>query len=125
MTRAAVQQRQPAALGATRSQLIAADELARTRRLGGTPISELVPRQRAVLVGVLRSVKFAPRQNVPTLQAVLFDGSGVINIIWLGRRQIPGIAPGRRLRLSARIADVDGQLTCYNPRYDLLPEGIE
>jgi len=41
--------------------------------------------------------------------------------VWLGRRRIGGIAPGRGIRVVGRIGVQDGQRVMYNPRYDLRP----
>jgi hypothetical protein len=41
--------------------------------------------------------------------------------VWLGRRQITGIGPGRNLRVTGRIGILDGTRVMYNPRYELLP----
>jgi hypothetical protein len=56
---------------------------------------------------------------VPTLEAELFDGSGSVTLVWLGRRRIPGIEPGRTLTARGRFADVEGKRVIYNPRYEL------
>lgn len=71
--------------------------------------------------GMLRTVTLRPRGGVPALEAELSDGSGVLIVIWLGRRQIAGIAPGRSMRVSGRIGAADGTRVMYNPRYELLP----
>jgi RecJ-like exonuclease len=39
----------------------------------------------------------------------------------LGRRSIPGIEPGRTVKVRGRVAVRDGQKVIYNPDYDLLP----
>ena len=70
--------------------------------------------------GVLRTVTLRPRGGVPALEAELFDGSAVLTLIWLGRRRIAGIAPGRSLRVRGRIGVHDGSRVIYNPRYELL-----
>ena len=54
-----------------------------------------------------------------TLEAELFDGSEGITLVWLGRRRIPGIEPGRTVRASGRIAVRDGRKVLYNPYYEL------
>jgi hypothetical protein len=41
--------------------------------------------------------------------------------VWLGRREIAGIAPGRRLRIDGLVCLVDGRRTVFNPRYELRP----
>jgi len=67
---------------------------------GGTPIAVLTPRRQATVCGTLRSVTLRPRAGVPALEAELYDGSGSLYVVWLGRRHIAGIEPGRRLRIS-------------------------
>jgi hypothetical protein len=58
------------------------------------------------------------------VEAELWDGSGFITLIWLGRRSIRGITTGRALiaqgRLTRGPAD---QPTLFNPRYELLAAG--
>ena len=50
-----------------------------------------------------RTVTLRPRGGVPALEAELYDGSGSISVVWLGRRRIGGIAPGRGIRVVGRI----------------------
>ena len=57
--------------------------------------------------------------NVPTLEAELFDGSGSLTLVWLGRRRIPGIEPGRTVTARGRFAAVEGKRVIYNPWYEL------
>ncbi|MEV7428964.1 MULTISPECIES: OB-fold nucleic acid binding domain-containing protein [unclassified Nocardioides] len=78
-------------------------------------------RERVHLRGTLRTVTLRPRGGVPALEADLFDGSGVITVVWLGRRQIAGITPGRSIDVQGRIGTHDGVRMMYNPRYELLP----
>jgi hypothetical protein len=42
-----------------------------------------------------------------------------VTLVWLGRRRIPGIEPGRTLTACGRFADVEGKRVIYNPRYEL------
>jgi hypothetical protein len=58
---------------------------------------------------------------VPALEAELFDGSGALDLVWLGRRTIDGVEPGRRIRVEGMVCDVDGRRTMFNPRYELRP----
>jgi hypothetical protein len=73
------------------------------------------------LTGTLRTVTLRPRGGVPALEADLVDGTGVLTLIWLGRRRITAIDPGRSLRVEGRISIQDGLRVMYNPRYELLP----
>jgi len=69
--------------------------------------------------GRLRTVVYTPRTNVPTLEADLYDGSDVVTLVWLGRRHIAGIEPGRQLTARGRIAVRDDRKVIYNPYYEL------
>jgi hypothetical protein len=90
-----------------------------TRKAGLVAINEAPDRERVCVQGTLRTVTLRPRGGVPALEAELYDGSGSISVVWLGRRRIGGISPGRAIRVEGRIGVQDGQRVMYNPRYDL------
>jgi hypothetical protein len=73
------------------------------------------------LTGRLRTVVYTPSMNVPTLEADLYDGTDVVTLVWLGRRRIPGIEPGRLLTARGRVAVRDRRKVIYNPYYELEP----
>lgn len=75
--------------------------------------------QAVTVLGRLRSVEHCPRAAVATLEAELFDGSEAVTLVWLGRRRIPGIEPGRTVKASGRLAVRDGRKVLYNPYYEL------
>lgn len=87
---------------------------------GDVSIAEADDRAMVTVCGSVRSLTMRPRGGVPALEAVLFDGSGVITIVWLGRRRIAGIDPGRSMRVRGRIGVHDGVRIIYNPRYELM-----
>lgn len=107
-------------LGATNEEL-EARELLRDAVRVGTPIASVPVREKVTVSGTLRSVTLRPRAGVPALEAELYDGSGVLSIIWLGRRQMAGIVPGRDLMAEGRISDWSGRRVMFNPRYQLRP----
>ena len=72
--------------------------------------------------GTLRTLTLRPRGGVPALEAELYDGTGTLTVIWLGRRQIAGIAPGRAIEVEGRIGVHDNSRVIYNPRYELRSE---
>jgi hypothetical protein len=76
-------------------------------------------RRRACVAGTLRTVTLRPRGGAPALEAELYDGTDVINLVWLGRRRIAGIEPGRRLRAEGLVSVQDGRKVMFNPRYEL------
>jgi len=91
------------------------------RDAGDASIHGAPDRQPVTVQGVVRTVTLRPRGGVPALEAELDDGSDVLTVIWLGRRQIAGIAPGRSMRVTGRIGGSEGGRTLYNPRYELMP----
>lgn len=91
------------------------------RSVGCTPVDQLNNRSRASVSGVIRSVTLRPREGVPALEAELYDGSGALDLVWLGRREIAGISPGRRLKIEGLVCLVDGRRTVFNPKYELRP----
>lgn len=105
---------------APQQQVHAEEEQQRAVQMGGLPIADVIPRQRVTLCGTLRSVTLRPRAGVPALEAALYDGSGTITVIWLGRRQIAGIEPGRRVRVEGMVTRSDGDVALFNPRYELV-----
>jgi hypothetical protein len=90
-------------------------------RDGGTPIGLLPDRKVACVCGILRTVTLRPRSGVPALVAELYDGTGVLTVIWLGRRRITGIEVGRRIRVRGRVARRRERSVVFNPAYELLP----
>ena len=96
-------------------------EYARSGKSGVTPIADAPDRERVKLRGALRTVTLRPRAGVPVLEAELNDGTGVITVVWLGRRRIAGIEPGRAIEVEGRIGAHQGTRIMYNPRYELLP----
>ena len=84
-----------------------------------TPIAEAPSRQPVRLRGTLRTVTLRPRGGVPALEAELDDGSGVLVLIWLGRRRICGVDPGRSVQVEGRIGVHGGSRIMFNPRYEL------
>jgi hypothetical protein len=88
-------------------------------RSGCVPISEAPDREMVTVQGTLRTVTLRPRGGVPALEAELYDGTGTVTVLWLGRRRIAGIFPGRAIRVTGRIGVHGGVRTVYNPRYDL------
>ena len=54
------------------------------------------------------------------LEAEIYDGTGSVTAIFLGRRRICGIETGKNMVLRGRITEREGQSIIYNPRYELL-----
>src|SRR4029450_6853989 len=75
------------------------EELQRNvREEGSVPIQNCEDRQRVQLTGTVSTVTINPRAGHPALEVELRDRSGAVTLVWLGRRQIPGIAWGGVLK---------------------------
>ncbi|HTF41797.1 MAG TPA: OB-fold nucleic acid binding domain-containing protein [Propionibacteriaceae bacterium] len=97
------------------------EELQRNvREEGSVPIQNCEDRERVQLTGTVSTVTISPRAGHPALEVELRDGSGAVTLVWLGRRQIPGIDCGRTLKVWGRISCHDGRRLIYNPRYELM-----
>jgi hypothetical protein len=108
------------------SDEIQADELqAAVAASGARPIGQCPDREPVLVAGTVRTVTFRPRSGVPSLEADLWDGTGSVTVVWLGRSEIPGIHAGRSIRLRGRITSLRGHRAIYNPIYELLPPGAE
>ncbi|MDX6205725.1 MAG: hypothetical protein QOE76_1584 [Frankiales bacterium] len=88
---------------------------------GAQPVYQCPNRQRVSVHGVLRTVTLRPRGGIPSLEAQLYDGTGTVELIWLGRRRIGGVEPGRSVVVNGLITTADGRRTMFNPLYELLP----
>jgi hypothetical protein len=88
-------------------------------KAGCRPIASHGDRDLVTLHGSLATVTLRPRGGVLALEAELYDGSGTVTLVWLGRRQIPGIGPGRQLTVHGRLGCADGRKVLFNPRYEL------
>jgi hypothetical protein len=78
------------------------------------------PRQRVRVTGHVRSLRVQPRAGVPTLECVLFDGTGGLSVVFLGRRHVAGIDVGTRMLVEGVVGDYHGRLAVLNPVYELL-----
>lgn len=100
-------------------ELDAADLREDVKRAGTRPVAACCQGEPVMVTGRLRSVVLTPRDTVPTVDAELFDGSGSVHLVWLGRSRIPGIEPGRALVARGRISEHDGTKVIFNPWYEL------
>jgi hypothetical protein len=95
---------------------------------GGTPLNGLTLRQPVRVVGEIRSVRIVPRAGAASLEATVQDGRGTMTAVFLGRRKIAGLSPGRRVALegvatkhrSPGNAEGGKDSLMYNPVYELL-----
>ena len=71
------------------------------------------------IAGRVSQVEVEPREGPSQLIARVDDGTGFVDIVFMGRRLIPGVWAGQRMAVEGRIVDENGAPRMYNPRYEL------
>lgn len=95
----------------------AEDRADQARAAGATPLSECKIRQKVILRGTVTSVTAS---NTSGLEALLEDGTGSVHLIWMGRRRIECIVPGRDLLVTGRLCEDEGRQVIFNPEFEVL-----
>ncbi|MCU1691551.1 MAG: DNA-binding protein [Frankiales bacterium] len=90
---------------------------------GATAVVRCTRGEPVCVAGTISAVVLRPRAGVPTLEAEVYDGTGTVTLVWLGRRRIRGIDAGRSLVARGRMTHHDGRPAIYNPAYELRPTG--
>lgn len=90
---------------------------------GATAVVRCTRGEPVCVAGTIRSVVLRPRAGVPTLEAEVYDGTGAVTLVWLGRRRIRGIDPGRSVVARGRMTHHEGRPAVYNPAYELRATG--
>src|SRR5438477_1995163 len=86
---------------------------------GGTPMDQLELRRPVFVAGEVRSVRIVPRAGADALEATVNDGRSSLTAVFLGRRRVGGLAPGRRLTLRGVVTQDGRERYMYNPVYTL------
>lgn len=100
-------------------ELDAAELQQQATESGATTVATCRDRVPVTVLGTIRAMTIRPRAGVPALEAELYDGSGTVTLVWLGRRTIAGLGPGRQVRATGRITTNEGRKLIYNPRYEM------
>lgn len=83
-------------------------------------IADVRPRDVVRVSGRVASVQVQPHDAPPAFTARLEDGSGGrLDAVFMGRREVPGIAPGVHLAVEGRVCETEAVPRVYNPRYEL------
>jgi hypothetical protein len=91
----------------------------RSQAVGASPIRECSPGDMVSATGRIRALTLRPVGGVPALEAELYDGTASVVLIWLGRRRIGGIEPGRTLSVTGRVTTRGKERVMFNPAYEL------
>jgi hypothetical protein len=68
----------------------------------------------------VQSVRVVPLSGTPTLEIGLVDATGVLSVVFLGRRAIRGLEIGVFATVEGRAIEHHGRLAILNPVYELV-----
>ncbi|MEN9741351.1 MAG: hypothetical protein RIR66_307 [Actinomycetota bacterium] len=110
-------------LAANQAEIDAATLRNTSEAIGASAAAQCVVGEQVKVRGTIRALRVRPQDSVPMVEAELWDGTGYITLLWLGRREIKGVHAGRTLLVDGRISrGPKMQPAIYNPRYELLPD---
>ena len=92
---------------------------------GGRPVArraaDAEPRGRVVTTGTICSSGTIEVGGSPSFCCVLFDGSGEIGLLFLGRSSVSGVTVGARCTVEGTARMGSDHLVLWNPIYRLEP----
>ncbi|WP_062303531.1 OB-fold nucleic acid binding domain-containing protein [Demequina subtropica] len=83
-------------------------------------IADVEPRGVARVEGRVVAIQVEPSDAPPAFTVRLEDRTGRIDAVFMGRRDVPGIAPGVELAVEGRVCATESVPRLYNPRYELM-----
>jgi hypothetical protein len=85
----------------------------------GVPIGTVSWKQLVTVEGHVKLMQVGSAAG-RSLEVELFDDTGGIRLLFVGRTYIPGIAPGAVLRATGRVGEFRGHLALANPRWEFV-----
>jgi hypothetical protein len=85
---------------------------------GTARIRDAIPRSRLKLAGVVRRITVRPLEGHESLEALLYDGTGEVTLIWMGRRSIHGLNLGTHLIVDGVIGEQRNERRMVNPIFE-------
>jgi hypothetical protein len=86
-----------------------------------TVIADLRPQCRAAVYGMIRSAGTVIVGSGLAYHFTLVDGSGELDVLFLGRSHMAGLQPSTRIIAEGTVGSYDGKLALWNPRYAIEP----
>jgi RecG-like helicase len=85
---------------------------------GTVRIRDAATRSRVKFAGVVRRITVRPLEGSESLEALIDDGTGEVNVVWMGRRSIPGVNLGTRLVVEGVLAEQRSERRLVNPKFE-------
>ena len=82
------------------------------------PSAEAPSRMHVKLAGVVRRITVHPEHGLEALEALLYDGTGEVSVMWMGRRSIHGLNLGTRIVVNGVIAEERQGRRMVNPSFE-------
>lgn len=89
---------------------------------GRQPIGSVSWRQRVHIEGRVRTVRVQPIAGSASLELVLEDESGALDVVFLGRNRLAGVEVGTKLSVEGTVGIHRGRLAILNPVYSFLSQ---
>ncbi len=107
--------------GPTKAVLNEPDPLAALNAVDGRiPISEAQPRHRVIVGGVAEEVEQSGPTDLPQTSVKLVDDTGALELVWQGRRGIPGVTVGTVLIARGTVSVSKKTPRIIDPAYTIL-----
>ncbi len=85
-----------------------------------TPIGNVRWRQRVRVRGRVRSMRVQPWAGAAALECTIYDDTGGLVVIFLGRKRVGGVSLGRIMEVEGMVGAHRGFLAILNPSFTLL-----
>jgi RecG-like helicase len=92
------------------------------RRAPVCRIADVRSQDRVELTGTIREAGTISIGSAPAWRCVLADGTGELDLLFLGRATVAGLAEGTRCVVEGTATPRQGRLTVWNPRYQAEPD---
>ena len=90
------------------------------RREVVTSIGDIRPQDHALVTGVITSKAALSISGFPACRYTLDDGTGEVDLLFLGRVLIAGLETDMTCIAEGRATMRDGAIVIWNPRYDVV-----
>jgi RecG-like helicase len=85
---------------------------------GANRVADAPMRSRVKIAGVVRRITVRPVEGNESLEALISDGTGEVEVVWMGRRSIPGLSLGTRVVVDGVIGALRGRRRMVNPTFE-------
>ncbi len=85
---------------------------------GTVRIADAASRSRAKIAGVVRRITVRPVEGSESLEALITDGTGELEVVWMGRRTIQGLSLGTRVVVDGVVGEARGRRRIVNPTFE-------